>query len=93
VKLYGVALKPSPRMVLEFLACGDLYRFMHPDPDQPNIKISPEKFPWHLRLRIALDVAKGMYTLHSHEPPIVHRDLRSPNIFVRFFTHPQKKFI
>jgi serine/threonine protein kinase len=42
-----------------------------------------EQIPWALRWRIALDVAKGMNYLHSFQPPIVHRDLRSPNVFVR----------
>ena len=36
-----------------------------------------------LRLKVAVDVAKGMRHLHSLSPPIIHRDLRSPNIFVR----------
>jgi serine/threonine protein kinase len=46
-----------------------------------------EQIPWALRWRIALDVAKGMNYLHSFQPPIVHRDLRSPNVFVRL-SHP-----
>ncbi len=45
--------------------------------------LTDEQIPWALRWRIALDVAKGMNYLHSFQPPIVHRDLRSPNVFVR----------
>jgi hypothetical protein len=30
----------------------------------------------------ALDAAKGMLYLHSHSPPILHRDLKSPNLLV-----------
>lgn len=45
--------------------------------------MTDEKIPWSLRWRIALDIAKGLSHLHSFQPPIVHRDLRSPNIFVR----------
>jgi serine/threonine protein kinase len=48
-----------------------------------EVPVSDEKIPWSLRWRIALDIAKGLSHLHSFQPPIVHRDLRSPNIFVR----------
>jgi hypothetical protein len=30
----------------------------------------------------ALDAAKGMLYLHAHAPPIIHRDLKSPNLLV-----------
>jgi serine/threonine protein kinase len=34
------------------------------------------------RLNLALQVAEGMTYLHSQDPPIIHRDLKSHNIFV-----------
>lgn len=32
----------------------------------------------------ALDAARGMAYLHAHSPPIIHRDVKSPNL-VRAF--------
>jgi len=34
------------------------------------------------RLKIAIDVSEGMNYLHTHTYPIVHRDLKSHNIFI-----------
>jgi len=38
--------------------------------------------PVDLRLNLALQVAEGMTYLHNQDPPIIHRDLKSHNIFV-----------
>jgi len=35
------------------------------------------------REKYAIDVAKGMAFLHSTTPPIIHRDLKSPNILLK----------
>ena len=37
---------------------------------------------WLRRLGMVLDAAKGMQYLHSCNPPIIHRDLKSPNLLV-----------
>ena len=34
------------------------------------------------RLRLLLDAAKGMLYLHSRQPPVLHRDLKSANLLV-----------
>src|SRR5262249_27391036 len=38
--------------------------------------------PWPLIIRIATDIALGMNFLHTATPPIVHNDLKSPNILL-----------
>ncbi len=35
---------------------------------------------WPLRVRMALDAARGLLYLHRHSPPIIHRDVKSPNL-------------
>lgn len=37
----------------------------------------------HRRLSICMDIADGMQYLHARTPPIIHRDLKSHNIFVQ----------
>lgn len=75
VRLYGVQLSPMG-MIMEYIAGKDLCVVLH-DPE-----ISDEMFNWRVRAKIALDIARGMRHLCQQSPPIVHRDLRSPNIFV-----------
>lgn len=49
---------------------------------------SKRELPWELRVKIAYDMAMGLHVLHSSTPPVTHRDLRSPNIFVRLTSFP-----
>lgn len=72
VRLHGITVNPL-RMVMEFVSGGDLYHVLH----------SSKELSFRLRLRIALDVAKGMRYLQNISP-IIYRDLRSPNILVCF---------
>jgi len=72
VKLYGITIQPHLRMVMEWCPESDLYHFL----------LSDAVIDWKLRIRICLDIAKGMRYLQSVTPPIIHRDLRSPNIFM-----------
>ena len=47
-----------------------------------SLPLKDEEIPWLFRVKIALDVAKAMNYLHSLVPPVAHRDLRSPNVFL-----------
>ena len=76
VNLIGYSTSPLV-MVMECVTGGDLYGLIH------NEKINID---WHVRLKIALDIAYGMDFLHSINPPLLHRDLKSPNVLVMKFT-------
>ncbi|KAL2547355.1 PAS domain-containing protein tyrosine kinase family protein [Forsythia ovata] len=60
-------------MVTEFLPRGSLFKTLHKNNQSLDMK---------RRLRMALDVARGMNYLHHRNPPIVHRDLKSSNLLV-----------
>lgn len=64
---------PNLSIVTEFLPRGSLFRLIH----RPNNQLDERK-----RLRMALDVARGMNYLHNCSPVLVHRDLKSPNLLV-----------
>jgi serine/threonine-protein kinase CTR1 len=69
----AVTVPPNLSIVTEFCPRGSLYRLLH----RPNRELDERR-----RIRMALDVVKGMNYLHRSSPPIVHRDLKSPNLLV-----------
>ncbi|CAL5437307.1 unnamed protein product [Camellia sinensis] len=60
-------------IVSEFLPRGSLFKTLHKN---------NQSFDIRRRLRMALDVARGMNYLHHRNPPIVHRDLKSSNLLL-----------
>ncbi|GAB4821070.1 hypothetical protein N2152v2_008116 [Parachlorella kessleri] len=78
VGFLGVCPTP-PCVVSDFCSRGSLNDVLQ------AAKRSPAKaaqLDWVKRLNMALDAAKGMLYLHLHKPPIIHRDLKSPNLLV-----------
>lgn len=74
VLFMGAVLSPQHlSIVTEFLPRGSLFRLLHRN--TPGMD-------WRRRVRMALDVARGMNYLHNLNPPIVHRDLKSSNLLV-----------
>ncbi|CAA0809112.1 Protein kinase superfamily protein [Striga hermonthica] len=71
----AVTKRPHLSIVTEYLPRGSLFRLIH----KPA---AGEILDQRRRLRIALDVAKGINYLHRLTPPIVHWDLKSPNLLV-----------
>eukprot|EP01091_Cochliopodium_minus_P004113 TRINITY_DN1402_c0_g1_i1.p1 TRINITY_DN1402_c0_g1~~TRINITY_DN1402_c0_g1_i1.p1 ORF type:complete len:648 (+),score=184.50 TRINITY_DN1402_c0_g1_i1:149-2092(+) len=72
VLFFGAMLKPELCMVFEFCEKGSL----------ANVLQSKDKLDWKRILRLSLDTCKAIGTLHSWNPPIVHRDLKSLNLLV-----------
>ncbi|KAG7668202.1 putative Serine/threonine-protein kinase CTR1 [Nannochloris sp. 'desiccata'] len=78
VGFLGVCLGP-PCIVTEYCSRGSLTDVLR------GGKSSPAKagmLDWTKRLNMSLDAAKGMLYLHARAPPIIHRDLKSPNLLV-----------
>ncbi|KAL8171127.1 hypothetical protein V2J09_022931 [Rumex salicifolius] len=69
----AVTRPPNLSILTEFLPRGSLYKLMH----RSNVHISEKR-----RMKMVLDVAKGMNYLHTSHPTIVHRDLKTPNLLV-----------
>lgn len=71
VQMHGIMLGPL-RMVLEFCGDGDLQGVLK------RRKVKGKA----IKMRLALDIAKGMHFLHSLDPPLAHRELRSTNVLL-----------
>ncbi|KAI5071494.1 hypothetical protein GOP47_0013745 [Adiantum capillus-veneris] len=69
----AVMRAPNLSIVTEILPRGSLYRLIH----RSNNQLDERR-----RMRMALDVARGMNYLHNSTPVIVHRDLKSSNLLV-----------
>ena len=69
VRLLGFCAKESKRLlVYEYMSNGSLADLLFKAIWRPN---------WHERLRIALDVARGILYLHEEcEAPIIHCDIK-----------------
>ncbi|KAH6770474.1 Protein kinase superfamily protein [Perilla frutescens var. hirtella] len=77
VTLLGYSIHAETRLLIyELMQNGSLETQLH-GPSRGSA------LPWHLRIKIALDVARGLEYLHKHcHPPVIHRDLKSSNILL-----------
>ncbi|XP_058087936.1 serine/threonine-protein kinase-like protein At3g51990 [Magnolia sinica] len=75
VNLLGYSLDSNERklIVVEFMANGTLYDYLHSNWEPPD---------WGRRIRFALQIAEAVSALHSSDPPVIHRDIKSSNILI-----------
>uniref|UniRef100_M0ZTM4 non-specific serine/threonine protein kinase n=1 Tax=Solanum tuberosum TaxID=4113 RepID=M0ZTM4_SOLTU len=69
----AVSSQEKLAIITEYMPRGSLFKVLHRNNPPLDLK---------RRLRMALDVARGMCYLHRRNPPIVHRDLKSSNLLV-----------
>ncbi|KAL3720930.1 hypothetical protein ACJRO7_005699 [Eucalyptus globulus] len=68
----------------EFENMALIYEFMSNGNVRQHLSAhNPSVLSWSERLKIAIDVAQGLEYLHNGgKPPVVHRDLKTPNILL-----------
>ncbi|EOX91257.1 Serine-threonine/tyrosine-protein kinase [Theobroma cacao] len=77
VRLLGCCIEEGePILVYEFMPNGTLSQHLQRE--------RGEGLPWTVRLTIAAETAKAIAYLHSVNPPIFHRDIKSSNILLDF---------
>ncbi|XP_002985113.2 probable receptor-like protein kinase At1g80640 isoform X1 [Selaginella moellendorffii] len=77
IALLGFSSQGEDRLLIyELMTNGSLQ-------DQLQGPAQGAALTWHLRLKIALDAARGLEYLHDHcDPPVIHRDFKSSNILL-----------
>uniref|UniRef100_A0A0E0JWG6 Protein kinase domain-containing protein n=1 Tax=Oryza punctata TaxID=4537 RepID=A0A0E0JWG6_ORYPU len=77
VSLLGFCIHEENRFIVyELMENGSLEAQLH-GPSHGSA------LSWHIRMKIALDTARGLEYLHEHcNPPVIHRDLKSSNILL-----------
>ncbi|PNY01386.1 serine/threonine protein kinase-like protein CCR3-like [Trifolium pratense] len=82
VRLIGFCEENDERLlVYEYMSNGSLHDHLH---DKNNVeKNSSIMNSWKMRIKVALDAARGIEYIHNYAvPPIIHRDIKSSNILI-----------
>ncbi|MCE5166932.1 hypothetical protein HAX54_030199 [Datura stramonium] len=75
VKLIGYCWEDEQRLlVYEYMARGNL--------ENQLFRRCSSSLPWLIRMKIAVDAAKGLAFLHGEEKPVIYRDFKASNILL-----------
>ena len=83
IRYIGFTVEPLCLIIQELATEGDLHTFLTrfnaastpPPPTHAKPKLN-------LQIQMAEDIARGMEYLHSQQPPVLHRDLKTPNLLL-----------
>ncbi|KAI3432676.1 hypothetical protein D9Q98_004219 [Chlorella vulgaris] len=78
VQFFGVCRTP-PCLLTEYCSRGSLCNVLIKARNGSRLA---NQMNWQRCLKMALDAALGMLFLHSRQPPLLHCDLKSPNLLV-----------
>ncbi|KAI7838182.1 hypothetical protein COHA_008030 [Chlorella ohadii] len=86
MQLYAACVRPPGDfwLVCELLSGGTLAEWLYGGPTARRLPARSLSE----RLKMALDVARGMQALEAHEPQILHRDLKPSNVVAAGSLHP-----
>eukprot|EP01042_Synura_sphagnicola_P036421 gene36421-biopygen4909 len=71
VQFLGYCISPRTCIVMEYMPRGSLHQLL---------RDSQAEIHWDVRMRIALDITRGLAYLHAEN--IVHRDIKSMNVLL-----------
>lgn len=75
VSLIGVSQNENELCIItEYCSGGTLFDLLH--------RRKGTEIPWSVKVKFAKDIAQGMLYLHTCNPPIIHRDLKSLNLLL-----------
>jgi len=74
IRLIGASASPT-FLVTEICQNGNLMDYLRKSSDRPPLS-------WVDRISISLDEARALAFMHSYDPPILHRDLKSLNLLL-----------
>lgn len=91
VCLLGFSVEETKRLLIyEYLELGDLSRILHSRPvtashrpaadDETAWRAAMVLSSWQRRLEVAIDAAQALAFLHTRQPKVFHRDIKSGNI-------------
>ena len=78
VQFLGITISPAS-VVTEFCERGSLAGVLQTALNDSN---RAKELTWSNRMGLAAGCVRGMLYLHTRNPPIIHRDLKSPNLLV-----------